>query len=84
MSCTAERREQVRRAADRLAELPCVYFVDALAPDAGEVDQWTVSLILTDDCRGIPDRVLSILGDEGLTLRPRPAQGPFPQAVATA
>jgi len=82
MNCSAEQREQVRRAADAIRDCPSTASVDTLSPVESQYDQWTIDAVLQTG-RGVPPEVLRELAIEGLILRPTPSQGCYAHVVAT-
>jgi len=82
MTCTAEQRQKVRRAARTLAVTHETTAVDVLPPSESQYDRWTLDAALHSE--GIPPAVLRELALVGLTLRPQPAQADAEIVVATA
>ncbi|MDS0280005.1 hypothetical protein NDI85_19660 [Halomicroarcula sp. S1AR25-4] len=81
MTCAVEQRRRVRRAARAIRDAVPTEAVDVVAPTASEFDSWTLEAVVASE--GVPPEVSRELALAGLTLRPRPAQGPFTVVVAT-
>lgn len=83
MSCTAEDRTRVHRAADQLREFESMVAVDVLQPANSQFDSWTIDAVVRSDER-IPTEVLRELALEDLDLRPMPSRHEYSSVVATA
>jgi len=82
MSCTVEKRKQVRQAARGIRDCVPTVAVDVVAPNASQYDAWTLDAVL-QDAEGVPPEVLRELALAGLTLRPTPSQAGYQHIVAT-
>jgi len=82
MTCSAEARGRVERAAHTLRDTAPTVAVDVIEPTESPHDRWTVEAAIRAD--GVPPEVLRELALADLTLRPTPAQGEFATVVATA
>jgi len=82
MTCTAEQRRKVQRAARTLDATHATAGVDVLPPAESQYGRWTLDAALRSD--GIPPAVLRELALVGLTLRPQPSQADAEIVIATA
>jgi len=81
MNCRAHHRDVVRRAAERVADLPSVVAADVVAPDATPADRFELEIV-TDT--PLPPRVLRTLADHGLALSDASVQGSPAHTVSRA
>jgi len=81
MTCTVEARERIHEAADTIRTHPRCAGVDALDPQTGPHDAWTLECTLTTDT--CPPGVLRALGDKRLHVREARPRGTGYHVVAS-
>jgi len=81
--CYPEGRARVQRAARTIRDAQPTVVVHEIEPENSAHDTWTLEATLAD-VDGLPPEVLTAIGTAGLTLHPRPQQGDFAVAEATA
>jgi len=73
MAATQTCRPRARAIARQLDNLPSVLSADALEPDVGLRDGWTVEIAIADDC--VPPSVLDVLARRDAALADASPQG---------
>lgn len=75
VTCAAERRDAVRRAASSLRDVDAVVHADVFDPDTGEHREWTLRVIVAVDDGQLPPDVLAPIVSESLATELHPPRG---------
>jgi hypothetical protein len=81
MSCTVEKRNRVRAAANGLANMPGVVSTDVIAPDIGPGDSWELEIVVAD--AELDPLLLEAIAGHRLSVVETPTRGDPPHTVAT-
>jgi hypothetical protein len=81
MSCTVEKRNRVRAAANGLGNMPGVVSTEVLAPDTGPADSWELEVVFAD--AELDPMLLEAIAGHRLSVVATPTRGDPPHTVAT-